>query len=120
MTGAVVGVVSRGPNGGNPNNGSGCVGTQHTFMKTSSFADLVNQAFAVAGGAPWIEGQPMPGQGGAGGGGGADAGAGGSPPINTDPPLDSGCAVSSPHRSGSGAALLVAAALAIGALRRRG
>jgi hypothetical protein len=62
-TGAVVGVVSRGPNGsvGTPTNGAGCVGTQHTFEKASSFKALVLQAFAATGETPWLEGAPAPG-----------------------------------------------------------
>jgi hypothetical protein len=66
-TGAVIGTVSNGPNGGVTMNGSGCVGTTHTFQETSPYKDLVLQAVGMAGGSPWLEGQPMPSTSGAGG-----------------------------------------------------
>ena len=121
-SGAVVGVVSRGPNGGIMTNGSGCVGTQHTLMKTSAFADLVSQAFAIAGGAPWIEGQPEPGLGGGGAGGGGGGHAGGS--ASKAAPDEGGC---STGRGGAGfggagfggAWILFVAALVTVARRKR-
>lgn len=59
-TNAVVGVASRGSNGGITKNGSGCVGTEHVFMQTASFKELVLRAFAEAGAEPWLEGEPQP------------------------------------------------------------
>jgi hypothetical protein len=58
-TGAVVGVVSRGENTTASTNGSGCLGTEHTFMQVNAFADLVTKAFAQAGGQPIPETQPQ-------------------------------------------------------------
>ncbi len=118
-SGAVVGVVSRGPNGGVTTNGSGCVGTQHTFMKTSAFADLIGQAFAVAGGAPWLEGEPPPGQGGGGAGGAGGGHAGGGPPAKT---TEEGCAVAAGYGGApleAPPALVASLVLAIGARRAR-
>jgi hypothetical protein len=60
VTGAVVGTVSRGSNGGISTNGSGCVGTQHTFMQTGSFKDLIMMGFTKAGASPLPEMQPAP------------------------------------------------------------
>jgi hypothetical protein len=55
-TGAIVGVISRGAQGSTTANGSGCLNTQHTFMKTAPFAALVHQAFSQTGGQPLLEG----------------------------------------------------------------
>ncbi len=117
-TGAVVGVVSRGPNGGITTNGSGCVGTQHTFMQTAPFKGLVMEAFAQAGGEPWLEGQPAPGQGTGGGGtGGGGAGGGGTGGSNEE---SGGCAVRPTGSAGGvGAWLTIACGLALVALRKR-
>lgn len=60
-THAVVGVVSHGPNGNVTTNGSGCVGTEHVFMQTASFKDLILQGYAAAGVTPWREGEASPG-----------------------------------------------------------
>jgi len=48
-SGALVGVVSRGPVNTALPFGQGCIGTQHTFMKTASFQDLITTAFTAAG-----------------------------------------------------------------------
>lgn len=123
-TKAVVGVVSRGPYTGDMSTGAGCVGTEHTFMKTTGFVDLVHEAFALAGGQPWLEGQPPPtsdGGGGAGGGGGATAGEGGTggAAMSSTGDDDTGCSAAAGRaRGGLGALTLVALALA-GARRSR-
>ena len=111
-TGAVVGVVSRGPNGGVTANGSGCVGTEHTFMQTAPFKDQVLEAFQQAGGEPWLEGQALPGQGG--------AGAGGSPAATPDASESGGCALVDAPKGHGSAAVLGALGLAVWLRRRRG
>jgi MYXO-CTERM domain-containing protein len=116
-TGAVVGTVSRGPNGGITSNGSGCVGTEHTFMKTSSFAGLIEQAFAMAGGEPWVEGEPPPGTGGGGSGGATGAGGGdGGGDESGD-----GCSCATPKNAGDTrwAPFAIAAAAFVFGRRRR-
>lgn len=123
-THAVVGVVSRGQNTSTDGTGKGCLGTQHTFMQTAPFKALVLQAFASAGGEPWLEGQPQPGTGGGGAGGsGGQAGAGGggaggSASGKPVPGSSGGCAAGgAPNGDGW---LLVLAALGLAGWRRRG
>lgn len=64
MTGAIIGVVSRGGNGmNNPNDpAAGCTGSLATNFYTSTppFKDLILQAFTEAGKDPWVEGGPDP------------------------------------------------------------
>jgi uncharacterized protein (TIGR03382 family) len=62
-TGAVLGVVSRGGNGANPdpNDPSAvCVGGYNFYSATSGHKDLILQAYAQAGQDPWLEGGPDP------------------------------------------------------------
>ncbi|MBI2392366.1 MAG: S1 family peptidase [Deltaproteobacteria bacterium] len=69
-TGAVVGVVSRGGNGApyDPTSDpdytqcvdTGDYTTRNIYTRVDTFKDLVLQAFAIAGGEPWVEGGPDP------------------------------------------------------------
>ncbi len=65
VTGAIVGVVSRGGGGttapaGDP--AAGCVGptTQNIYTGVWGFKSIILKAFAAAGRTPWLEGQPDP------------------------------------------------------------
>ncbi len=63
QTGAILGVVSRGGNGGQPNSGnpaSVCVDGLNWYSMASGHKDLILQAYAEAGQDPWPEGEPDP------------------------------------------------------------
>ncbi len=117
-TGAVIGTVSNGPNGGDTMNGAGCVGTTHTFQSTSGYKDVIMQGFAMAGATPWIEGRPMPGGGGGGGGSGSTSSSTGSGAKPKPKTTSSGCSVAS-DASASGIVVILPLALALGLRRRR-
>lgn len=62
-TGAVIGVVSRGGNGTQPdpnNPAGGCTNGFNIYSMTSGYYDLFVQAYAAAGQEPWFEGGPDP------------------------------------------------------------
>ncbi|GAC1352749.1 MAG: hypothetical protein NVS3B20_22850 [Polyangiales bacterium] len=68
LTGAVVGVVSRGGNGAAPDPkmpSAPCVdladrATRNIYTRTDGFKDLILSAFAEVGSEPWLEGGPDP------------------------------------------------------------
>jgi secreted trypsin-like serine protease len=122
-THAVVGVVSRGPNGNITTNGSGCVGTQHVFMQTAPFKDLVLGAMATAGATPWLEGEPKPtvdaGAPSNGGGtsGEGDSGVGAAPSTVTT--TSSGCSTGARVGAPDSSAIALGIALTLAAATRR-
>lgn len=61
-TGAVLGVLSRGGNGGGAAAGDaeGCLDAENVFTSVAKYEDLVRSAYAKAGQEPWLEGQPDP------------------------------------------------------------
>jgi hypothetical protein len=104
-TGAVVGVLSRGGNGGGaaPGDPAACLDARNVFTSAAAFADLIVAAYAKAGQDPWREGEPDP---------------------TTLPPKakeeSSGCAVvAHPPRRGSAGALALAVVLALAACMAR-
>jgi MYXO-CTERM domain-containing protein len=58
--GSVLGVVSRGGNGGGGSGASACLNAQNIYTKVEGFKDLILSAYAEAGQDPWLEGQPDP------------------------------------------------------------
>ena len=63
QSGAVIGVVSRGGNGVEPDPNvpsSSCVNGFNWYSMTSGYKDLLTQGYAAAGQDPWWEGQPDP------------------------------------------------------------
>jgi len=104
-TGAVIGVVSR---GGNCGDDSGNV-----YTATVGFKDLVDKAFAEAGGAPIIEAN-TPSE--------ADLGPASDPgqgPPATSPPPKSGCSAAPGSTSGGAFSVLALLGLSLVARRRR-
>ena len=61
-TGAVLGVLSRGGNGGGatPGDSAACLDAENVFTSASAFKDLILGAYAKAGQDPWREGEPDP------------------------------------------------------------
>ena len=61
-TGAVLGVLSRGGNGGAamPGDAQGCLNAENVFTSAAKYKDLLLSAYAKAGQEPWLEGQPDP------------------------------------------------------------
>lgn len=62
-TGALLGVLSRGGNADEikpEDPSSGCLGAENVFTSAAKYKDLVSGAYARAGHAPWLEGQPEP------------------------------------------------------------
>ena len=61
-SGAVIGVLSRGSNGtgGVVEGASLCAGAVNVFTSLANYKDLIEGAYAKAGQAPWLEGQPDP------------------------------------------------------------
>lgn len=62
-SGAVLGVLSRGGNGKNPDPSSpalNCIGGNNVFTAVAGFRDLILSAYAKAGQNPWNEGAPDP------------------------------------------------------------
>lgn len=60
-TGAVVAVVSRGGNGGDPGSGNAaatCIGAQNLATRVAPFKEIVTDAFQRAGAEPLLEAQP--------------------------------------------------------------
>ena len=119
MSGAVIGTVSNGPNGGITMNGSGCVGTTHTFQETSPYKDLVLQAFGMTTDKPWIEGQPMPGTSGAGGATSSSSSSTGSAMKQKTVSTSKGCAISEGAPSSAWSVGLLGLGALFAARRRR-
>ncbi|MBS2011931.1 MAG: trypsin-like serine protease [Deltaproteobacteria bacterium] len=108
-SGAIVGVLSRGGNGKDPNPevpGVQCIGGENVFTSVSGFRDLVLSAYAKAGQDPWNEGAPDPRT---------------VPKAEPSPAAeasdDGGCGVVR-HR-GEGTTALLAAAALVACVRRR-
>ncbi len=102
--GALVAIVSRGPVNSALPFGQGCIGTQHTFMQTAAFHDLIASAFTATNNTLPTDEAGAP-----------DA----SDDASTSPPPASsgGCALA--HGGTSNASVMIAALLlAIGARRR--
>jgi len=61
-SGAVLGVLSRGGNGGGatPGDPAACLDAENVFTSASAFKDLILGAYAKAGQDPWREGEPDP------------------------------------------------------------
>ncbi len=61
-SGAVLGVLSRGGNGGDAKGGDveACIGAENVFTSVSKYESLIRSAYERAGQEPWIEGQPEP------------------------------------------------------------
>jgi hypothetical protein len=107
-TGAVLGVLSRGGNGGGsgPGDPEGCLAAENVFTSAASFKDLLVSAYAKAGQDPWIEGQPDPRT------------LPPKPPAADAPPDDGGCAIArgAPGRHDATGALAAALACLIAAV----
>ncbi len=59
--GAVIGVVSRGGNGGQQQQGAAeCIKAENIYTKVSTFRDMIEQAYAETEQEPWYEGGPDP------------------------------------------------------------
>ena len=104
-TGAVLGVLSRGGNGGgsSPGDPEGCIGAENVFTSAASFKDLLVGAYAKAGQDPWIEGQPDPRT------------LPPKPPAADAPPEDAGCTIARGAHGGRKTTSALAAAFAIAA-----
>lgn len=59
-SGAVLGALSRGGNGGRADGAAACLGGTNIFTSASAHADLVRAGYAKAGQEPWLEGEPNP------------------------------------------------------------
>jgi len=61
-SGAVLGVLSRGGNGGgaNPGDQAACIDAENVFTSAAAFKELILGAYAKAGQEPWREGEPDP------------------------------------------------------------
>ncbi len=61
-SGAVLGVLSRGGNGGGatPGDPAACLDAENVFTSAAAFKDLILGAYAKAGQDPWREGEPDP------------------------------------------------------------
>ncbi len=108
-SGAVLGVLSRGGNGGQatPGDPAACLAAENVFTSAAAFKDLILGAYAKAGQDPWREGEPDP--------------ATLPPKAVAAEEAGSGCALASPPpRKGSGSvAALALAAVAACVSRRR-
>lgn len=112
-SGAILGVLSRGGNGKNPDPSSpalNCIGGNNVFTAVAGFRDLILSAYSKAGQDPWNEGAPDP----------RTVPKTETPSSGDDDDAGGGCAIATRDaHSKSGAVIAAAIALAACVRRRR-
>ena len=107
-SGAVLGVLSRGGNGGEAKSGdvAACIDAENVFTSLANYKDLVRSAYAKAGQEPWNEGEANP--------------PGPKPPAPQEG-QSAGCTIGrgASHLAGSGLVAVVVALLIAFSARRR-